>query len=107
MNLSSWFIHTVQVASVTGSLDAYGKATYAAPRAVKCRHERQNRRVTSSTGVDTVSNDVIYTSEPLRVDDRIWLPGFNSAQVEGSRKPLAVKDAVNKWGSQRLVRADL
>lgn len=107
MNLASWFIHTIYVASVTGTPDAYGTPTYAAPRAVKCRHQSQNRRVTASNGVDTVSNDVIYTAEPLRVDDRIWLPGFNSAQVEGSRKPLVVGTATNKWGSETLVRADL
>lgn len=107
MNTASWFVSTFYVASIGGAPDAYGKPTYAAPRAVKGRVEPRRRRVVSTTGEDVVSTHVLYTAETINPDDRIWLPGVSTAQVEGSRKPLNVTISNNKTGTQRLVRVDL
>lgn len=106
MSLASWFRQSIGVASATG-VDGYGKPTYAAARTVAARVEGQARMVRSSTGEEQLANHVIWTTEPLLVTDRIWLPGYSTATVEGSRLPLAVKSTPDKTGSRTLYRVDL
>lgn len=107
MGAETWFVQTIYVASVTGSLDSYGKATYAAARAVKARVEQRSHRVITSLGEEKISTHIVYTAEPLKHDDRIWVPGLNPAVVEGSKRPMTLTESRDKAGARPLVRADL
>lgn len=106
MSVASWFRQTAYVASVT-STDNYGKAVYGTPRSFLCRVEGQRRMQRTSSGEESVSNWVMHTTEPILLTDRIWLPGRNIAQVEGSLVPMSVRASLDKAGARTLYRVEL
>lgn len=97
MNLSAWFRDTVSVASVTGK-SAYGDPTYGAPRTVAARLESARRLVRSGRGDDLVSNHRLFTTTPIVLSDRVWLPGASTADANASVKPITVESTHDKSG---------
>lgn len=106
MSLSSWFVSTVNVASAAG-IDAKGRATFGAPRAIKARVQGQRRMVRTSTGEESVSNFIVWTDQPVLLTDRLWMPGSSTAQVEGSLVPLAITVSPDKTGARTLYKVEV
>lgn len=105
MNLASWMVSTVYVASVTGK-DSNGRLTYETPRAIKARVEQSRRLLRKANGDEVQGTHRIYSLDAIQVTDRVWLPGQNQAVVEGSRVPVALTASNNKSGSTLLYVAD-
>lgn len=106
MTLASWMTATISLASVV-SRDAYGKATYEAPRQARARVESVRRVVRNAQGEESVSSHTIYTLSPVTLTDRLWLPGASTASADASNLPLAVTATPDKSGGRVLYRVEL
>lgn len=106
MSIASWLQQTVHVASVTG-VDTYGKSVFGAPRAVRARVEGTRRLVRRTNGDEALANHVVYLLEEVRLTDRLWLPGKNSALANESNAPLAVHSTPDKSGGRVLWKVEL
>ena len=101
MNIESWMVDTIYVASSSGSLDGYGKPSYATARAVSCRVEG-NSRVIPGEQNEQQANHRIATLDEIKSDDKIWLPGDSTSDASLSKRPILITTATVKDGSQRL-----
>lgn len=101
MNLSAWFSDTISVASVTGK-SVKGDPTYGAAASVSARVESDRRFARNAQGQKTFSSHVIYTTTPIALTDRIWLPGVSSALTQAARTPLSVAANHDKAGNVTL-----
>lgn len=106
MSIASWLQQTVHVASVTG-VDSYGKSAFGAPRAVRARVEGTRRMVRRTSGDEAVASHVVYLLEEVKLTDRLWLPGKNTALADQSNVPLAVHSTPDKSGSRVLWKVEL
>ena len=105
MNFGHWLTQTISVASVTGK-DTAGRLTYGAARSVKARVEQSRRMLRRPNGDEVQATHRVYAAEAILINDRIWLPGQNSAVVEGSRTPVAVTSSSDRVGTATLYTVD-
>lgn len=106
MSIAAWMVDTISIASVTGVATS-GKPTYGSPRQIKARVDLSDRILRTPAGDEKRSTHRIYSLDEIKLTDRIWLPGANTATVEGSLTPIALVAANDKPGTRTLYRADL
>lgn len=104
MNAASWLIDTVTVKRQTG-IDNFGDPSFGAAREVRARVETTDALVTGTDGDDKQARFVVVTAEALDVEDRIWLPGADTADATEALRPLTVKTARTKLGDYQLWEA--
>ena len=106
MSIADWLQQRIQVASVTSTAST-GDPVYGAPRTVRARVQLFQRMVRTATGEEASSTHRVYTLDPIRLTDRIWLPGTPSSSPEGSKVPLAVEAPTDKAAARTLYQTDL
>lgn len=97
---------TIMVASKTG-VDAYGKASYAAPRAMRARVQQNRSVIQRGNGEEFVCTHTLYTLDPLTVTDLVWLPGADSTNVEKAYQPEVIHFTTDKAARKGLYRVQL
>ncbi len=98
MDISSWMVDTISVASPTGAADQYGQPVFAAARSVDCRLERINKLFVEADGNERYARHRIACDQELTWEDVFWLPGEDTATV-ASKRPLSVTQASTKYGA--------
>ena len=106
MSAAAWMTSTIRVASVTGA-DSYGKATFSTPRAVAARVELGSRLVRDANGEQVSSQARVFSVTPIKLTDRVWLPGFDWSDVNASSAPLAVRATPDKAGLRTFYEVDI
>lgn len=105
MNLSSWLVHTVSIASVTGK-SSHGDPSFEAARTISARVQYDTQMVRRANGQETASNAQVFSTSPILVTDRIWLPGVATTDTL-AKVPLSVSATPDKWGNVTLYMAAL
>ena len=106
MNIAHWLRQEITVAPMTG-VNIHGEPQYGPQRKIKARVEASLRKVVNSDGQEVLSDHQIFVLEPIGLQDRIWLPGTDPADVTQARRPLAVRGAVDKSGRTAFWVVDL
>lgn len=106
MSLAGLLTQTVYVASFA-SLDAYGKNTYGAPRAVKARVQGQQRNVRGQANDEVLASHVVYLAEAVQPTDRIWLPGADTSSSEASNVPLTITSSPHPTSGVTVWKVEL
>lgn len=102
MNLNSWFKDEITVQAMTG-VNNYGQPTYGTKQTVKCRVEHDMKKITDASGQEIVSDTQIALSQKVGLQDRIWLPGTDTAKVEEARTAQNYKEATSKDGRTTMM----
>jgi len=106
MDISSWMIDNITVASPTGAVDGYGQPVYATARTVACRLEYSRKLVTEPNGNEIEAKHRISTDQEITWEDLIWLPGEDS-DTAPSKRPLVIERASTKSGAYTIWEARL
>ena len=101
MDISTWMIDSISVASPDGTRDEYGQPNYAAARTVACRLERVNKRFVEADGNERYARHRIACDQELTWEDAYWLPGEDTESVP-SKRPMAVTQASTKDGAYTI-----
>jgi hypothetical protein len=97
MNLAGWLNQTITVQSPSGSSD-YGDPTWGAKRDVRARVELTRKKVRSAAGELVDMTHMVFTTEAITINDRIWVPGTTSTVVKQARRPVSVMAVPRKDG---------
>lgn len=87
--LSHLLTQTITVAPVTGVGNS-GDPTYGAQVTKKARVQSGLKIVASGTESERQATHTIYLEESVGLNDRIWLPGDNTADNTEARRPIDV-----------------
>lgn len=99
MDLSGWYNQTLSTAPATG-MSALGVQAFGATVAIKGRVEFKTQLIRSQRdGTETVSSAQVGTPQAIGIEDRLWLPGENSADATIAHVPLKVAPIVDKIGN--------
>lgn len=91
---------TINVARVTGLLgDGSAECVYGVPVAQVARVEPQSKMVNSPNGKEKMSTTLIITEFAITEEDRVWLPGVDSADNTLARLPMLVEVGVDTDGT--------
>lgn len=99
MNLDAWLTDTITIASQSAvgakGDPSYGTKTTAAAR-VQAGRDRHETEIEHS--------HVIYTTSPVLVDDRIWLPGDSTSDTTLARRAVHVESSHDRGGTTTLYK---
>lgn len=101
MNIDSWLVDTITVASRTGR-DAAGDPSFGAQSEVRCRVENKRELIERQDGTQQEVDFSIATTTEIQVGDRVWLPGANPGNDSEAKQAVLVKSATIKDGTFRL-----
>jgi hypothetical protein len=87
--LSHLLTQTVTIAPMTGVGNS-GDPTYGAQVTKKARVQTGIKIVASGTENERQATHTIYLEESVGLNDRIWLPGDNTADTTAARRPIDV-----------------
>jgi len=93
----SFLTHTITVSS-QASVSSAGDPSYAAQRTLSARVQPGRDRQQS----DIVHTHVVYTTEELLVDDRVWFPGDDTGDEDDARSPVSVSQSPHPDGVTTL-----
>ncbi len=102
MNLAHLMPDTATVAPFTGR-DGDGKPTFGAQVAVKGREEKKQKQVINTRGEEVTSDTQFATQTSIGVQDRVWLPGADTAKDNEARTPVALVSAKTLQGGLTLL----
>ncbi len=104
MNLNSWFKDKITVKRMTG-VDTSGQPTYGDAETVKCRVERNMKKIVDASGQEIMSDAQIALAEEVGLQDRIWLPGADTDKTEESRTAhnYSSADSKNQQTTMRML----
>lgn len=89
--VSGLLFDSVMIATAT-TASVRGQASYGAPTAVTARVERIDlTAILGPAGEEGQVDTVLFTEAPLRLSDRVWLPGESSADATKARKVMRVE----------------
>lgn len=106
MSLARILNQTAYVASVT-STDSFGKPTYGPPAARAVRVEQASAMVTNARGDEVASSHRLWCLQPIKITDRVWLPGADTSSAEASSLPISVSSVGDFSNTRTLYRAAL
>lgn len=95
---------TVAVAEPTGSRDIDGNISYGTQRTVKCNVQKEEMLTRSNDGVMTSVRDIVYTHDPIKITERVWLPGTDTSDPNDAHKPFAVEPIRDPDSAQILYK---
>jgi len=90
-------IHTVTLASQAGVSNA-GDPTYGAQAAIKARVEHKMQKFITPEGNNVQAAHRLISESEVKMGDRVWLPGDDTADVTESRRPIWVGQAETTGG---------
>jgi len=85
-------VDTVTLASVTGIDSAMAK-TYGAQTEIDARVEKAVGTVQDPTGVEREAKTYIVSESEIKLSDRVWPPGADTAEVNEAERVIAVAEA--------------
>ena len=91
MNIAGRLTHTITVQSQTGV--TAGDPTWGSQTARKARVEHGTKMIVAPDGSQKQSEHVVVTDFAIGPEDRVWLPGDNTADANAARRPIIVKKA--------------
>lgn len=103
MNIAGWLVHSVTRKQRTGT-GSKGDPTYGGATTVAARIEKTIKQVRTVDGRVLTTAWRMVTLEPIRVDDKFWLPSIagesadDTANDNASRSPLQIATATDKVG---------
>ena len=89
MDVSHTFTETITVAPFTGRSSS-GDATYGTAATQPARIERETQTIRTADGRIVEAKTTIFTSSPIGIMDRVWLPEANTATVGAAATPVAI-----------------
>lgn len=100
MNISAFLVDSISWASYTGPQSgSKGDPAYGSPSTIKARVERGGFFVTTSSGEEISSSVRIAVVEDVKIGDRIWLAGADTATSSESRTVRQVERAFDGRGA--------
>ena len=97
---------TINVASASGK-DAAGDLSFGAPATRSARVVNVRETVERRDGTMLETTIAIITETEIKLTDRIWLPGVNSADATLARRPQYIEKAVDEFGNLDFYRTKL
>ncbi len=86
MDVTAYFNDTITVARQTGI--TAGDPTFGAQTTMKARVERKRGTTFRSDGTETAYDHKVATTSELFLNDRVWLPGANTADANAAVRPI-------------------
>lgn len=102
MVLTDLLNQTITVQSLDGINWATGEPEWGPPRQVRCRVESRIQLVRKTDNTEAQSTSTVYTEEQIKLDDRVWLPGENTADPNVAHTPINVLGVPDGLGRQYL-----
>jgi hypothetical protein len=100
MNISSWLVDTITIASASGTVTSSGRRNYDAQRTINVRLEHGTKLVADQQGAESEYEHVFAVDQEVKPTDRIWLPGDDTSGEH--RSPIKIKRASTKPGSYTI-----
>lgn len=106
MNVDHLLTKTITIAAFTGR-DANGDPTYAAQTTTSARVNKETQTIRTEDGLDVESSTVLYTPIALGKNDRVWLPGADTANVGAALTVIRCGPIDDLHGSTVMHRSHL
>ena len=106
MNLSSWMQETVTIQRCNG-VSNFGDLSFAAQTTISAYVEYGSQLVYSTDGSEKQSTVAIASHDEIKLSDRIWIPGDNTASTSAARRPITVSRARLPGSNKTLYEARL
>jgi hypothetical protein len=98
MSIRAYMVDTVTVVSVAGRSNA-GDPVFGPQREISARVEDGGYLQRDSDGNELQAQHVLATEDEIKITDRLWLPGDDTSDFSASRRPLTVRYARTRTGT--------